>query len=106
MAWPRSTLAREYHTYHAKQHLHSIRLAVLWSFCFFVTMLRYWCYIVTAQLHLVEQTEPLPQSHLQPSYMPRGDFEPSGERQLAVSGNALDHTTIRDGPRCLIYVSV
>ena len=43
-------------------------------------------------------------SHWQLSHMHGWDMNPdSGERHVAVRGNALDHTAIRAGPMC-VYV--
>ena len=43
-------------------------------------------------------------SHWQLSYMPgRDSTSGSGERQLAVSGNAFNHTAIRAGPCVELY---
>ena len=64
--------------------------------------------VVTSQELLMEETavpsqnHRLTPSHWQFSHMPWWNLNPdSGERQLAVSGNALDHTAIWAG---LVYV--
>ena len=59
---------------------------------------------MTSQLYMVEETGgPCEKHRLTPSpgnfvTCPGWDWNPgSGDRQLAVSGNALDHTAIRAG---------